>query len=248
MKTLNSESCVFTGLLNKCFNKSIETVSLTVISLILVFPIIIILCLQWAGVTGLLGYNAYKIGFILPPLLYSRYHGISIRKDIIGWPFQRQNLIHGFVWALFFFTVFWSAFLLFGNWLIDKNFIVQQMNQQFLVNSLTICIIAPITIFFNSMLEEFFYRGFCFGLLLRHHKKFAYVLPAFVFTLQHALFIHMWFNGFVLSLVLISLFVFALILERLYASTKSLAGPWIAHLMGDAAMMSIAWYLLNNTK
>jgi len=65
-------------------------------------------------------------------------------------------------------------------------------------------------------------------------------LPASVFTVQHLLFIYHWVTLLPLLLAIVGLFVFALVLQALYAKADSLVAPWIAHILGDVAMMLIA--------
>ena len=64
----------------------------------------------------------------------------------------------------------------------------------------------------DSFLEEFFYRGFAFGLLAKKQRTWGYLLPALAFTVQHILFIHHWMTPLPLALAVGGLFVLALVL------------------------------------
>ena len=112
------------------------------------------------------------------------------------------------------------------------------------MNASTVLLIAPITIFLNSLLEEFFYRGFSFGLLVQKQRWLGYLLPAIVFTIQHLMFIYHWVTPLPFAMAVIGPFAFALVLQKMYAQADSIVAPWIIHILGDIAMMGIAITLL----
>jgi membrane protease YdiL (CAAX protease family) len=209
-----------------------------------VLPLAIILAQLAAGVTGAIGYSAYKIAFLLLPLIYCRLHGISVRRDVL----KLQNWRRGLKWTLALgllaILIFWGAYFALGDLLLDRSKIVAKIGTQFSVNSRTVFLIAPITIVLNSLLEEFFYRGFAFGLLVQRNRAVGYVLPAVVFTVQHVLFIYDWMGWVPFAMAVAGLFVFAVVLERVYAETETLVAPWIIHVFGDVAMMGIAVTML----
>ena len=209
-----------------------------------VLPLAIILAQLAAGVTGAIGYSAYKIAFLLLPLIYCRLHGISVRRDVL----KLQNWRRGLKWTLALgllaILIFWGAYFALGDLLLDRSKIVAKIGTQFSVNSRTVFVIAPITIVLNSLLEEFFYRGFAFGLLVQRNRAVGYVLPAVVFTVQHVLFIYDWMGWVPFAMAVAGLFVFAVVLERMYAETETLVAPWIIHVFGDVAMMGIAVTML----
>ena len=108
----------------------------------------------------------------------------------------------------------------------------------------TVLLIAPFTIIINSLLEEFFYRGFSFGLLAKKNAIVGYLLPAAVYTAQHVLFFREWLDPIPFIIATAGLFVFALILSKVYSATQTIVAPWIIHIFGDIAMMGIAVTLL----
>ena len=106
-------------------------------------------------------------------------------------------------------AIFLVAYDLFGDLLLDKNAITAKINRQFSVSAATVLLIAPITILLNSFVEEFFYRGFAFGLLAAKRPWLGALLPAIVFTVQHLLFIYHWVSALPLLLAIVGLMVFA---------------------------------------
>ena len=151
--------------------------------------------------------------------------------------------VHHLLWIRTL-TIFWGAYGLLGDLLLDKAMIASKIATQFSVTSSTVLLVAPLTIFFNSLLEEFFYRGFAFGRLVRKHRQLGYWLPAFAFTIQHMLFIYHWATPLPLAMAFVGLLIFALVLEKAYETADSIVAPWMIHILGDVAMMGIAFRLL----
>jgi membrane protease YdiL (CAAX protease family) len=193
---------------------------------------------------GVAGYALYKVFMIVPPLLYCRRHGIGILRDIVKPGNWRRGLPVALGLGALAILIFWGVYFTLGDLLLDKEMIAGKINEQFMVSAATVYLVAPFTIFANSFLEEFFYRGFAFGLLAKKQPTWGYLLPALAFTVQHILFIHHWMTPLPLALAVGGLFVLALVLQRLYETSRSLIAPWVVHVGGDLAMMGIAVTLL----
>jgi membrane protease YdiL (CAAX protease family) len=192
------------------------------------------------GATGIWGNSVYKLSFILPPLIYCVVQRIGLARDIFKWRNWRNDLPLALILGIVAAAIFLGAYAAIGNLLLDKAAITAKIQTQFSVSASTVLLIAPATIIVNSLIEEFFYRGFAFGLLAPKRPWIGTLLPATVFTVQHVLFIYHWVSALPLALAVVSLFVFALALQALYAKSDSIVAPWIVHILGDVAMMLIA--------
>ena len=218
----------------------------TLITLILL-PLAVIgiqLALDLDSLWGVFGYSLYKIFLFIPPLIYCRVRGISVLSEILKPKNWRQCLSVAAWLGGLAVLIFWGVYYLLSDLLLDKAMIVEKISDQFSVTASTVLLIAPITIFANSLLEEFFYRGFAFGLLVKRHRWLGYLLPATVFTVQHTLFIYHWVTPLPFALAVVGLFVFALVLQRIYEKADSIVAPWLIHIFGDVAMMGIAITML----
>jgi len=196
------------------------------------------------GLEGVVGYSVYKLFLLLPPLIYCHVKGIGVWRNIFR-PGNWRNCLSAAVGlgaaAVF---IFWGAYWLLGDQLLDKAMIAGKIGEQFSVDSTTVLLVAPVTIFLNSLLEEFFYRGFAFGQLVEKNRLLAYLLPASAYTAQHLLFIHHWAEPLPMTIAVVSLMVFALVLQRIYKVADSLVAPWVVHILGDVAMMGVAITML----
>ena len=193
---------------------------------------------------GILGYSLYKLFMLVPPLIYCRRQGIGVLRDILKLHNWRQCLPAAGALGVFAVLIFWGVYYFLGDLLLDKTMIVEKIDDQFSVTLSTVFLIAPVTIFFNSLLEESFYRGFAFGLLVKKQRWAGYLLPATAFTVQHILFIYHWLTPLPLTIAVVGLFILALALQRIYEKADSIVAPWLIHVCGDVAMMSITVTML----
>lgn len=214
---------------------------------LIVLPLAVIgiqLALDLDSLLGVFGYSLYKLFFFVPPLIYCRVRGVSVFSGILklrNW----HRCLPAAVWlGGLAVLIFWGAYYILSDLLLDKAMIVEKIGDQFSVTASTVFLIAPVTIFANSVLEEFFYRGFAFGLLVKRQRRLGYLLPATVFTVQHALFIYYWVTPLPLAMAVVGLFVFALVLQKIYEKADSIVAPWLIHVFGDVAMMGIAVTML----
>ena len=211
---------------------------------LLLLPLAII-CAQIAtGANGGLANAAYKLAFILPPLIYCRVHGIRVGRDIFRWHNWRNDFglsaAIGLITAALFLTLYGAV----GHLLVDKVSIAAKIHAQFSVTAGTVLLIAPFTILINSLIEEFFYRGFAFGLIARRRPMLGILLPPTVFTVQHLLFAYHWVGPGTVTIGVVALFVFSLVTQYMYHKADTIVAPWVIHICGDLAMMAIAVELI----
>ena len=202
------------------------------------------LALDLDSLWGVFGYSLYKPFFFVPPLIYCRVRGIGVLGEILKLRNWRQYLSVAAWLGGLAVLIFWGTYYLLSDYLLDKAMIVEKIGDQFKVTASTVLLIAPVTIFANSLLEEFFYRGFAFGLLVKRHRWLGTLLPATAFTAQHTLFIYHWVTPLPLAIAVVGLFVFALVLQKIYEKADSIVAPWLIHVFGDVAMMGIAVTML----
>jgi uncharacterized protein len=216
---------------------------LTLVALILL-PLAIIGAQIACGATGAVANSLYKLSFIIPPLIYCRSNGISVGRQVFKWHNWRNELLVSLGLGALAAAIFVGVYAALGDRLLDKPAIVAKIEGQFSVTAGTVLLIAPFTIAVNSLIEEFFYRGFAFGQLAPRHERLGTFLPTVVFTIQHLLFIYHWVTPLPLALAIVGLTVFALALQAMYVKADSLVAPWLIHVCGDLAMMGIAVELI----
>lgn len=101
--------------------------------------------------------------------------------------------------------------------------------------------------FINSLLEEFFFRGFVFmNLGTSLGRKRAYWFSALAFALYHTAMMLGWFSLPLFLLVMAGLTVGGLIFNRLNESFGTVFVSWIVHMFANFAINTIGFILLNS--
>lgn len=98
--------------------------------------------------------------------------------------------------------------------------------------------------FVNSLLEEFFFRGFAFLTLKRiTGRKFAYLFSATVFAIYHIAMMIGWFKLDVFLIVMIGLFAGGLIFNYLNEKSETIYPSWLVHMFANFAINTIGFML-----
>lgn len=94
--------------------------------------------------------------------------------------------------------------------------------------------------FCNSLLEEFFFRGFAF-LRLKNSasRQFAYIFSSLSFSLYHVAFMAGWFEAPLFILLLVGLFAGGMIFNCLDEKTGSIYPSWIFHMFANFATNTV---------
>lgn len=97
----------------------------------------------------------------------------------------------------------------------------------------------------NSLLEEFFFRGFAF-LTLRQAvtSPFPWIFSAAAFAIYHAAIMKGWFSPVLMILTLSALFVCGLFFNWLDSKRERLWVSWLVHLFANMAINMIGMKLL----
>lgn len=108
------------------------------------------------------------------------------------------------------------------------------------VNRENFIVVALYISFMNSLLEEFFFRGYLFlGLLQRTGRLMAYSISAFLFAAYHVAIIGSWFSPLIFMLAMAGLFVGGLIFNYLNERNKNIINSWVVHLMANLAINTV---------
>ena len=99
--------------------------------------------------------------------------------------------------------------------------------------------------FVNSLLEEFFFRGFIFTNLKRFSGRgTAYWFSAAVFSLYHVAMMVGWFSPFLFVLVVLGLFAGGVIFNFLNEKADTIYCSWLTHMFANFAINTVGFVLL----
>ena len=100
--------------------------------------------------------------------------------------------------------------------------------------------------FVNSLLEEFFFRGFAFITLKRFSSRlFAYVFSSLSFAFYHVAMMIGWFGLPVILLSLAGLFAGGIIFNRFDEKNGNIYLSWLVHMFANFATNTIGFILFS---
>lgn len=99
--------------------------------------------------------------------------------------------------------------------------------------------------FFNSLLEEMFFRGFAFIQLKKFSSlKFSYIFSSITFALYHVFIMGSWFSLPILLLLILALVIAGLIFNY-FDKNSIIYNSYIIHMAANFSINTIGFILLN---
>ena len=187
--------------------------------------------------------SAVKIAvFLIIPFLFSRFFKETDLTSFLK--FSKS----GFRTALFlgigiYLLITGGYFALSG--IIDFSKIAGSLSENAGVTKENFLFVSLYISFANSLLEEFFFRGFVFSNAKKlSGRKFAHIFSAGAFSLYHTAMMLGWFSLPVFALALFGLFAGGIIFNRLNEKTGSIYSSWFVHMFANFGINTIGFILL----
>ena len=179
--------------------------------------------------------------FLLLPLFYAWFSkDDSVKSLFIP---NRKGLALSIGVGIGIYIVVLGAYLLFKD-IFDFSALTSSLNESTGVNKDNFIWVALYISFINSLLEEFFFRGFLFIALKQYTTRtFAYVFSALMFSLYHVAIMIGWFGLPVIILSLIGLFIGGLIFDRFDENQENIYLSWLIHMFANFATNTIGFML-----
>ena len=126
----------------------------------------------------------------------------------------------------------------------DFSALTGSLNETTGVNKSNFIWVAIYISFVNSLLEEFFFRGFSFITLKKlTSRRFAYVFSSMAFTLYHITMMIGWFGLPVILISLVGLFIGGMIFNRFDEKSENIYLSWLIHMFANFATNTIGFIL-----
>lgn len=179
--------------------------------------------------------------FLLLPVFYAWFNkDDSIKSLFIP---NRKGLILSIGVGIGIYVVVLGAYLLFKD-IFDFSALTSSLKETTGVNKFNFIWVAIYISFINSLLEEFFFRGFAFIALKQYTtRKFAYIFSALAFALYHIAIMIGWFGLPVIILSLIGLFAGGIIFNRFDEKQENIYLSWLIHMFANFATNTIGFML-----
>lgn len=128
--------------------------------------------------------------------------------------------------------------------LIDLSTIEEELVSGTGVTADNFIVVAIYISFVNSLLEEFFFRGYAFLILKKEKsKKFAYIFSSLMFALYHVGMTKGWFSILIYFLAMLGLFLGGCIFNFLNDKCENIYPSWLVHMCANFAINTIGLIL-----
>jgi uncharacterized protein len=194
---------------------------------------------QYLGVSYVVKTFSKIIFFVIIPIIYIKIVKKSNIMEELNLRYLDKNRFKfGFIFGISSFLIVLAAYFIFKG-AIDLNGIVSDLQEKNITPANFILIGLYVTLG-NSLLEEFFFRGFIFLNLYNMKKeKLAYLYSSMLFGLYHIGIFKAWFNIWLILLCLVGLITVGFIFNWLNTKSNNFINSWLVHIFADSAIILI---------
>lgn len=179
--------------------------------------------------------------FFILPFINSRNDQTFHLKKLFH--FDHKNIIQSLLLGLIVYFVIILAFIGVHPF-FDFSSVITTLNQNGGIVKENFLFVALYISFINSLIEEFFFRGFAYLTLKKiMNQKISMIFSSFMFAIYHIAIISGWFQPILFFLVLISLMIAGIIFNLLDHKSESIYTSWMVHMFANFAINTIGFYL-----
>lgn len=179
--------------------------------------------------------------FLACPLVYSSFDKKLRLKDLFR--FDKKGFKIALMLCIPLYILIVGGYLLLKN-VFDFSAITDALMGNVGVNGENFVFVALYISFINSLLEEFFFRGFAFlGLKNFVNEKTAYIFSAAAFAVYHIAIMTGWFSVGLFILIMAGLFAGGLIFNFLNSKSNNIYTSWLVHMFANFAINTIGFML-----
>ena len=211
-------------------------------------PILVIIACIVMGIVDAVIQPGYAIKsaikiimFLLIPIVYGLFLKEFNIKNLMK-P-DKKGLCIAICLGFVIYGVVLGAYWIFKD-VFDFSALTGSLNETTGVNKSNFIWVAIYISFVNSLLEEFFFRGFSFITLKKlTSRRFAYVFSSMAFALDHIAMMIGWFGLPVILISLVGLFIGGMIFNRFDEKSENIYLSWLIHMFANFATNTIGFIL-----
>ena len=179
--------------------------------------------------------------FLLIPILYAVF--TKNKKALKVFRADSKGIVIAVFLGVVIYTIILGAYFAFRN-VFDFSALTKSLNETTGVNKSNFLWVALYISFVNSLLEEFFFRGFAFLTLRKiFGRTFAYIFSSSMFALYHIAMMIGWFGLPVILISLAGLFAGGMIFNRFDETKENIYLSWIVHMFANFSINTIGFIL-----
>lgn len=213
-------------------------------------PILVIIACVVMGIVDAIIQPGYIIKsiikiimFLLIPLLYSFCAKDNSIKNLLK--ADKKGFLVALVLGIIIYVIILGAYFAFRN-IFDFSGLTSSLGKTTGVNKDNFLWVSIYISFINSLLEEFFFRGFAFITLKKIvSKNFAYIFSSALFALYHIAMMIGWFGVPVILISLAGLFAGGMIFNKFDDKRDNIILSWLVHMFANFSINTIGFILFN---
>ena len=178
------------------------------------------------------------------PMVYAGFMDRELElKELFRLSGGSRGLKEALLWGTGVFSVILGGYLLLGNW-FEFSQITGNLEQAMGIDRDNFLFVALYISFFNSLLEEFFFRGFaCLSLQKYLSRRTAWLFSAVAFALYHVAMMWVAFEPPLVVVSLGGLMVGGCIFNFFNEKYGNIYISWLIHMGANFAINGIAMHL-----
>lgn len=218
--------------------KLIYIISTTLITMILLY--LMDQVFHWSYLSKIVG---KVVLFSFFPFVYIRITGENFIKSSLsyvkkGFRFKISHLLGICIFVLLIVVFIWIKQYL------NISVLIYEFEEKYKITKTNIVYYGTYLILINSLLEEFFFRGFIFlNLKNLGKRRIAYGASSIAFSLYHISNFQNWLNVWVFVLATIGLFIGGMIFDYLDDKENTFLNSWFVHICADLAIVGFGYSL-----
>ena len=179
--------------------------------------------------------------FLILPALYSRIDkDVKFKEVFIP---EKSGIKLSIILGLLVYVIILGGYFLLKD-IFNFSSITTSLTNNIGVTGENFIFVSLYISFINSLLEEFFFRGFAFITLKRiTGRKFAYLFSATVFAVYHIAMMTGWFGPGVFLIIMAGLFAGGLIFNYLNEKSSTVYPSWLVHMFANFAINTVGFML-----
>ncbi len=216
--------------------KIIYIIISTIITISLLYIVDQILMLNYVTKIG-----AKFFLFMIFPIIYILMAKENFLKESIKNRGKIKKIDLSVIIGIVVFLLIIIAYLILKQF-IDVNLLVDEFESKYEINKSNIVFYGLYLTFVNSLLEEFFFRGFIFlNLKKLNFRKTAYFASSAAFAIYHIANFKNWFSIELFIFVIMGLFIGGYIFNYLDDKQNTFLNSWFVHICADLAIVIIGF-------
>lgn len=181
-----------------------------------------------------------SIFLLLPLLVCLKDKSISFMSLFKG---NKKSIIFALLLGIVVFIFIIGAYLIIGPY-FDFSMVTTNLENNLGITKSNFIFVALYITVINSLLEEFFFRGFSFLALSKvTSRKASYIFSASAFAIYHVAIMNNWFSPPLFILLIASLFIAGIIFDYLNEKFNNIYVSWIVHMSANIAINTVGFIL-----